>query len=399
MRLNAATVRALSLPPGKDDKIFFDDSLPGFGLRLRSSGAKTWMIQYAIAGRTRRMVLGTAAVVDPAKAREAAKNILAEVQLGGDPAGEKSAARSRAGETFKACLDLYLKRRRNEQVEGKLRATTIATIERHLCLNLKGLHATQIDKVDRRAIALELGRLTAANKLVQANRTRTSLVKFLNWCAGEGFIDSNPAIFTNKNPEQSRDRVLTDTELQKIWLALGEGDYADIIRLLTLTGQRASEIGNLRFDEIDFDRGIITLSPARTKNRRWHIVPLAPVAINILKRRRPFNNRPLVFGTGRGGFNGWGKAKIRLDERSQVTGWRTHDLRRTAATRMAEIGIQPHIVEAVLNHVSGAKGGVAGIYNKAGYENEKAAALARWAEYLMAVVEGRQSIVTPFKRA
>jgi integrase len=398
MRLTAATIRSLQLPPGKDDKIFFDSDLPGFGLRLRGSGAKTWLCQYAIAGRTRRVILGKAAVIDPGKAREEAKKILAAVQLGGDPATTKAEAQSRSGETFKACMDLYLNRRRNEQIEGKLRAATIGAIERHLDRNLKALHSTRIDKVDRRAIALELSRLTIDSGPIQANRTRASLVKFLNWCAGEGFIDSNPATFTNKNPEQTRDRLLTDIEIRKIWRALGEGDYADILRLLLLTGQREREISELRFDEIDFDRAIITLSPARTKNRRWHNIPLSGTALEILKKRQPFNGRALVFGTGQGGFSGWNKAKIKLDERAKVTGWRIHDLRRTAATRMNEIGVQPHIVEAVLNHVSGHKGGVAGVYNRAAYEAEKVTALARWAEHLAGIIEGRERNVAPLRR-
>ena len=403
MKLTVNATADLTLPVAKDgkpgDRIEWDDDIKGFGLRLREGGKRVWVFQYKMRGRQRRMTLGSYPAMGAPKARERAETLHAEVKLGRDPAGDKAEDQARSGETFKACLDLYLRRRRAEKDDGKLRVATIGAIERHLDRNLKALHATRIDKVDRRAIALELGRITTDSGPVQANRTRSSLVKFLSWCAGEGFIDANPAMFTNKNPEQTRDRVLTDAELRKIWLAFGDGDYADILRLLTLTGQREREISELRFDEIDFDRALITLSPARTKNRRWHNIPLSGTALEILKKRQPFNGRALVFGTGQGGFSGWNKAKIKLDERAKVTGWRIHDLRRTAATRMAEIGIAPHIIESVLNHISGAKASVAGIYNRATYEPEKATALARWAEHLATIVAGRESNVAPLRRA
>ena len=277
MRLTAATIRSLQLPAGKDDKIFFDSDLAGFGFRLRSSGAKTWLVQYAIEGRTRRVIIGKVNVFDPGQAREEAKKILARVQLGEDPAGEKAETKSRSGETFKACLDLYLARRRNEQ----LRAATMQNIERHLDRNFKALHGIRIDKVDRRAVALELARLTTETGPVEANRSRSSLVKFLNFCCGEGVIDSNPATLTNRNPEQSRDRVLADSELRTIWLGLGEGDYADILRLLLLTGCRQREISDLTWDELDLDRAVIELPATRTKNKKRHTLPLSAPALEF----------------------------------------------------------------------------------------------------------------------
>lgn len=399
MKLTANSTAGLTLPPGKKDHLEFDTEIAGFGLRLREGGKRVWIFQYKIGGRQRRMTLGSYPAMGAPKARERAETLHAEVKLGRDPAGDKAEDQARSGETFKACLDLYLRRRRAEKDDGKLRAATIGAIERHLDRNLKALHSTRIDKVDRRAIALELGRLTTDSGPVQANRTRSSLVKFLSWCAGEGFIDANPAMFTNKNPEQTRERVLTDAELRKIWLALGEGDYADILRLLALTGQREREISELAWDEVDLDRGSITLSPARTKNRRWHTIPLSTAAVEILKARARSASRALVFGTGQRGFSGWNKAKIRLDERAKIAPWRIHDLRRTCATGMAEIGILPHVIEATLNHISGHKRGVGGIYNRSTYEAEKVTALARWAEHLATIVAGRESNVAPLRRA
>jgi Arm DNA-binding domain len=104
MRLTASTIRSLTLPPGEVDRVFFDDDMPGLGLRLRVGGAKTWLLQYAVAGKTRRMTLGSIAVLDPGKARETAKDLLAQVRLGRDPAHEKVSARLKAAETFGALL-------------------------------------------------------------------------------------------------------------------------------------------------------------------------------------------------------------------------------------------------------------------------------------------------------
>lgn len=152
--------------------------------------------------------------------------------------------------------------------------------------------------------------------------------------------------------------------------------------MLALTGQRRDEIGGLRWDEVDLDAALISLPPERTKNKKPHDIPLSPPALAILKRR-PRGNHEHVFG--KGGYKSWSGGKKRLN--LSIPDWRLHDLRRTMSTVMHdELGIAPHIVEAVLNHVSGHKAGPAGIYNRAAYAREKAAALALWADYLLAVL-------------
>ena len=290
MKFTAKTTDALQLPPGKKDFIAFDDQLAGFGLRLREGGARGWVFQYAVGGRQRRMVIGRAPALPLERARAIAAELHAKVLLGGDPAGEKAESRAKAGEMFVACLERYLARRR---ADPKLRASSYRHIERHLLRNLKALHPLHIGKVDRRAIAIELGKL-ADTAPVQANRTRSSLVTFLNWCAGEGLIDANPATLTNKNSEAARERVLSIAELVTIWHALPSGDFGDILKLLMLTGQRAQEMGGLRWDEIDIAHAIITLPPARTKNRRQHTVPLSNAARAVVEARA--HTRELVFG-------------------------------------------------------------------------------------------------------
>ena len=153
-----------------------------------------------------------------------------------------------------------------------------------------------------------------------------------------------------------------------------------------LTGQRRDEIGSLRWSEIDFKAGTISLDGARAENGRAHLIPLSDAALAILKSITQVDDREFVFGRGRGGYSGWSKGKDALDAACGVKDWTLHDLRRTAATRMAESKVLPHVIEAVLNHVSGHKSGVAGIYNRSTYETEKRAALGVLASYIKTAI-------------
>jgi integrase len=164
-----------------------------------------------------------------------------------------------------------------------------------------------------------------------------------------------------------------------------------IVKLLMLSGQRASEIAGLDWAEVNFKQGLIFLPGERTKNGRPHNIPMSATVKSLLQSRDQ-SDRHLIFGQGEGPFSGWSKAKTALDRRTgPLKHWTVHDLRRSVATGMADIGIQPHIIEAVLNHVSGHKGGVAGIYNRSSYAAEKAQALALWDEHLTDVIQGRKS--------
>jgi integrase len=298
MKLTVKSTEALKLAPGERDRIVFDETIPGWGLRLRKSGRRYWVLQYAVPSKgkhkTRRITFGTYPAMDVPTARQRAVEFHAKVKLGGDPQRDK--ADSKTGETFERCMRLYLERRRRDP---KLRASSYREIERHLVRNLAPLHATLVHKLDRRAVALELSRLAEVGP-VQANRTRASLVGFLNWAAREGLVDSNVATFTNRNVEAPRDRVLSVDELARIWLALPAGDFGDVVKLLGLTGQRREEIAQLRWSEVDLDRGLITLAPTRTKNRRPHAIPLVGKAREILaaRWRDRDHGRALAFGRG-----------------------------------------------------------------------------------------------------
>ncbi len=221
---------------------------------------------------------------------------------------------------------------------------------------------------------------------------------------GEGLTDVNPVVGTNKPTEEvARDRVLTHGELAAAWEAAGQGEYAAIVRLLILTGQRREEVGGMLWSEIDTESALWRIGAERTKNGRSHHVPLSAPALAVLSAVERREARDLVFGAGDGGFSGWSKAKSALDTRVNTRlnpggaqhpaqkPWRLHDIRRTVATRMVDIGVQPHIIEAVLNHVSGHKAGVAGVYNRSSYAPEKRAALDVWASHV--TVTGQERMI------
>ena len=198
--------------------------------------------------------------------------------------------------------------------------------------------------------------------------------------------------------EVSRDRVLLDAELRLIWEHSGSGEYGVIVKLLLLTGQRREEIAAMQWDELDLASGLWSMGSGRTKNSRKHTIALSPLVLELLQGIEHRGDRALCFGSRKGPFSGWSKAKLGLDERitaalraenpkaKPMLAWRLHDLRRTAATRMADLGVQPHVVEAVLNHVSGHKAGIAGVYNHAAYSLEKKAALTLWSKHIADLV-------------
>jgi integrase len=394
MRLTDKAIATIALPAGKSEYTYFDDAIPGFGYRLRSAGAARWIFQYNVGKRTRRLTLGPPSALSATRARTIAGDLYAKVRLGADPAGEKAESRMHAAETFGALVSVYLQQQRES-----LKPKSFVQVERHLLKYCRALHSMGLTQIDRRAIAARLMAVATKSGRVTSNRLRASLSAFFTWCIGQGFADSNPVTGTTRHPEKSRARVLNPDELRAIWNATaGTDDYSQILRLLLLTGCRLNEIGWLSWSEIFGDR--IVLPGTRVKNGRDHIVPLTEPAQAILAAWPKMLGSDFVFGRGakRGrGFTGHAEVKILLDKRIKASGakmsghWTNHDIRRTVATGMAELSVQPHIIEAVLNQVSGHKRGVAGIYNRASYENEKRAALTAWASRLAEIVEGKEA--------
>jgi integrase len=187
--------------------------------------------------------------------------------------------------------------------------------------------------------------------------------------------------------------VLTDRELAAIWNACDDSS-GRIVRLMILTACRRQEIGGLKWSEIDTDRGSVTIDAARTKNHRSLTLTLPPAALAILAS---VPRRGEAVFSGDDAFQSWSALKARLDVVSGVSAWVFHDLRRSAATKMADLGVQPHVIEQILNHQSGHKRGPAGIYNRSSYDREVRAALALWGEHVLAIVEGRASKVVPLR--
>jgi integrase len=403
MRLDNRTVAKLSRPPGKADHIEWDDDLTGFGFRLRAAahGQKTrrsWIAQYRAKGRTRRILIGSAETVTAEQARAAARVILAKVQLGGDPQGEKVSARLKLAQTLHSVASDYLEARKADLRPASFRVTKLYLSGRAY---FGPLHAVGIGEIGRADVAARLGAIAKNSGTVTASRARSALSSMFAWAMGEGLCDSNPVINTNR-PSDSvpRDRVLSDAEIAEIWAASGDDNYGKIIKLLLLTGARRQEIGGLRWSELDLDKGLWSLPKERAKNGRALLLPLPQVALDIIATVPERVSRDHLFGArATSGFTYWGLRKSELDARltGQVTPWKLHDLRRTCATRMADLGVQPHVIESILNHYSGFRSGVSGTYNRSPYEREMRVALVLWADYVANLVGGGAQKVVPFK--
>jgi integrase len=387
---------AKKVAKGKTDVIIFDEELNRFGLRLRASGRRSWIIQYEKWGRSRRVTLGNAAVLTPEEARHLAVRDLAKVDLGTDVASDRAEEKVKEKRLFKSVVDQYLQAREIDLRKGKLRQTTLTEITRYLTKTFKSLHHMPISAIQRADVAAIL-REKANKRATAAAVARSVLTTFFAWAIGEGFCETNPVVGTNR-PEanEPRDRVLKDGELARVWSACQDDDYGRIVRLLILTGARRDEIGGMAWSELDTESRTWTLPAERAKNHRSLKLPLPDLAWDIIEavEQRAFNNH--LFGIGKNGFNNWFATKEALHQRSGVKGWTVHDLRRSAATGMADLGIQPHIIEAVLNHVSGHKAGVAGVYNRSAYSREVKIALVRWAEYVANIAGGEERKILQF---
>jgi integrase len=306
--------------------------------------------------------------------------------LGHDPQAEKVARRQKDTHSFRGVVADYLAFK-----QRTVRARTYGEIVRYLTGHFfKPLHNAPIDQITRKDVAARLTKITLENGSTTASRARIALSGFYVWAMGQGLAELNPVVGTTQPQEgKPRERVLADGELAAIWRAAGDGDYGKVVRLLILTGARRAEVGGMRWSEIE--NGTWSLPSERVKNGRAHTLPLTPLAQSIIETVPRRVDRDHLFGTrSSGGFSDWGHARADLDARlgGQVGPWRLHDLRRTAATRLCDLGVAPHVVEQILNHQSGHRGGVAGIYNRSSYANEVKAALALWSDYLRTLVEG-----------
>jgi integrase len=222
-----------------------------------------------------------------------------------------------------------------------------------------------------------------------------ALSKMFAWLREKRRVAVNPVegLATPKTP-RARDRVLTSDEVIRFWRAAdAEPTFGPMLKILLLSGQRLGEVAGMRRSEINGE--IWTIPSSRTKNKLAHDVPLVPIVRNLL----PDGDGDLYFTTtGTTPISGLSKVKNRIDAAMGIPKWSLHDLRRTTATGMADLGIAPHIIEAVLNHISGHKAGVAGTYNRAKYAAEKKQALERWAAHVEGLIAGRKSTIVDMKK-
>jgi integrase len=359
----------------------WDDRVIGLGVRRQTKGC-FYYLRYRHNGSQQMRSIGRhGSPWTPDTARNEALRLLGTLASGADPF-----AKSLSSETFGSEVERYLERKR-----GKLKPRTLVEVEHHLRKHAAPLHGLQLSEIDRRTIASLLAKIETDRGPIARNRLRTSLSAFFNFAIAEGMVELNPVTGTIKVDEgASRDRVLTQEEIRLLWPALTERPFADAVKLLLLTGQRRDEIGLLRWEEVDLEKRLIILPPERTKNNRGHTLPLSDQAAAIIAAQP--RHGEFVFGEG---FNNWSTPKRKMDQRIGIAPYRIHDLRRTCATGMIELGVLPHHVEAVLNHFSGHRASVAGTYNRAKYADEMRSALQRWADHLEALTVGPRKQPVP----
>ena len=400
--------------PGKR-AIFFDAQIPGFGIRVteRSSdeckGAFVLVTRYPGSSNPAPRRIGDYPVTSLAEAREVAREWRRDLAKGIDPqekvaeAGrEKQRLRANTfGAAFATFADDHLKTLRTG-------AVVEAQVRKHVFPTLENRPMREIKRTEISALIKQLKK----NAPVGANRILAYVKKFFLWAIENDLVDDSPAASIKRptsEKDRGRDRVLADWEIRAFWAACGEmGAFGRAFRFMLATGQRRSEVGAATWNEIDRGEASWTLGKARTKAKRLHDVPLSALSLSIVHDCPKLGD--FVFASGRTGnahegrasgpvaLAGWSKAKERLDElmlkhakafadgEEEPEEWRLHDLRRTAATHMAKLGVDRLVISKILNH---AEGGVTKTYDRHRYEAEKRAALDRWALRLQAVVDGK----------
>jgi integrase len=422
--------------PGTGRREIPDGGCKGLYLVVQPSGAKSWAARYRFAGEPRKLTLGPALVLpageaEPASpvidnvltladARVLAAGALKKVKQGIDPAKEKRSeieagketAAIRAEDTVENLAAQFIER--YCKVKGnRTWARTKAYFDKEVLPRWRGktVHEITQDDVEYLIDAIAEHRPIAANRVLAAVR------KWFGWMGGK-YKGGKKAVLKSRlrtapcigieapGEEQKRDRVLTDGEIKALWNACEKGEpdgggigdpFGSFTKMLLLTGQRRAEVAGMRWSEIDKDKGVWTIPAARTKNKLVHLVPLSTQAMAIIEAIKPIAGDFVFTTTGDSSIGGFSRAKERIDKKMKAAeAWTLHDLRRSAATGMGNIGVQPHIVEAVLNHISGHRSGVAGTYNRAAYAAEKADALQRWADHVDEFVKPAE--VIPIRR-
>jgi len=368
---------------GEPRREVWDGGIPGFGMRVTKTGTKTFILVYRHRGRARRMTLGRYPYVSLADARRAANDALTEVGKGNDPSIPEHAADDPSFR-FDAVVKRYVQRHCKVHNKPSTARETNRLLRKHFVSawgkrDIRDIRQSDINKI--------LDALVESGKPSEANHALGVIKTLFRWCVDREMLAVSPSMNVKKPAKHgSRSRVLSPGELSAVWnAAAAEGyPFGTMTRLLIFTAQRRGEVTQMRWPQIDLEAKTWLIPAELSKNGREHLLPLSPPVIEILESI-PRLHDELLFpakGNENAVISGFSRAKIRIDKASGVTGWTLHDLRRTTATYLAKLDTPPHVIERVLNHVSGSFAGVAGVYNRHPYLDEMRDALERWGSYV-----------------
>jgi integrase len=369
-------------PSGKGQVDYFDVKPPNLGLRVSSSGRKTWFIMYRSKGRLRRLTLGTYPALSLADARGQAMGARHAVAEGEDPALQRYDARHAptVADLAVQYLDMYAKVHKKSWRED-------ARLLHHEILPSWG-HQKAFDITRRDVIAL-LDRIVERGAPIQANRVLALVRKMFNWAISRDLLEHNPCLQVKPpGKEHQRDRVLNDDEIRLVWNAAEQLDPSSAaqLKLRLLTAQRGGEVRTMRWEDVDVASGWWTIPSHIAKNGLAHRVPLSHPAQDILRELQTITGaEPWVFPSHRRPGQpvlDVRKAMRRMCLLSGVT-FTPHDLRRTAASHMTSLGVARLVVGKILNH---AEPGVTKVYDRHSYDAEKREALNAWGARLMELV-------------
>ncbi|WOF44676.1 tyrosine-type recombinase/integrase [Sphingopyxis indica] len=373
--LTAKTLEALK-PKAKRYEVH-DLHCPGMSVRVSAQGQKVFTVKFRYGLEQKRMKLGVYPRISLATAREKAIDILRQVDEGIDPTKRRRTANMKVENICREFIRLHAMPRNKSWREA----------ERILEREFVGTFGQRDIREIKRFDVLEImDAAVARGSTYQANRIHSNMRKLFNWCVERGILDASP--INGLKPltkEESRDRVLEDNEIVRLLRACRNDVYPfrQFVPMLLATAQRRGELAEMRWSEVDLDARQWVIPAERSKNGKPHVVPLSAYALAVLDEVPRFLECDYVFTTTRRSpVSGFSKMLRRLSEGSQTSGWRLHDLRRTAASGMARLGLAPHVVEKVLNHISGTISGVAAVYNRYGYDQEKRDALEQWGQLL-----------------
>jgi integrase len=369
-----------------------DGRTRGLYFILQPSGVASWAVRYRRNGRNQKLTIGRYPEIDLKLARELALKALAEIAAGRDPAAEKkikrAADRAPADDLVEAAVERFIQR--HVRILKSAREPE-RVLRREVIEPWKGRRLWDISRRDVQKLIDDIVDRPAP---ILANRLRTYLKGFFAWCVERDLVEANPVDqVRTPSKETSRDRWLDDAELRSVWLtaeALGP-PFGSVVQLLILTGQRLGEVAGMRWSELDLAAKLWSLPKERVKNGKAHTVPLSEQALWIIQAQPRYAGCDHVFtANGKTAVVGFAKIKRRLDSLlpANVPPWRLHDLRRSAATGMARIGVDIVVIEKVLNHSSGVLRGIVGVYQRHGYVDERRVALDRWGGHVERLATG-----------